>query len=375
MTKTIKLAISLIQDDLEYKDLCKELFEMQYLSAKASNLIMTYLYADKQQEFLMKDEGMDVPNPKEMYGKSRMTYLNDKMSEMMPGFYSANISQTRAFVETQFSKDIKKGLLKGNVSLTNFRRDSALYIHNNAYSIFETEKGLGVKVSLFSRGKSKELGLKNGKITFLFPHMSVGEKTTVLRMLSGDYKQGAGSLTYNKRKKKWMFAMSFTFTPEECTGCNTLIVSLGEKVLLTLSVRDSGTMEEKPMKWKDQNVPGLEELEANQQKFYALRKKYGNCSRVASDTKCGKGYKKRTERLVALGQKERNFRNTFNHKISRYVVDMAKRYDCGLIQLMDFSKTENAAFQSWAYYDLQEKIAYKAKEKGIEIMAVSSEKE
>lgn len=176
MTKTIKLAISLIQDDLEYKDLCKELFEMQYLSAKASNLIMTYLYADKQQEFLMKDEGMDVPNPKEMYWKSRMTYLYDKMSEMMPGFYSANISQTRAFVENQFSKDIKKGLLKGNVSLANFRRDSALYIHNNAYSIFEKEKGLGVKISLFSRGKSKELGLKNGKITFLFPHMSVGEK-------------------------------------------------------------------------------------------------------------------------------------------------------------------------------------------------------
>ena len=75
MTKTIKLAISLIQDDLEYKDLCKELFEMQYLSAKASNLIMTYLYVDKQQEFLMKDEGMDVPNPKEMSGKSRMTSL------------------------------------------------------------------------------------------------------------------------------------------------------------------------------------------------------------------------------------------------------------------------------------------------------------
>lgn len=54
---------------------------------------------------------------------------------------------------------------------------------------------------------------------------------------------------------------------------------------------------------------------------------------------------------------------------------MAKRYDCGLIQLMDFSKTENAAFQSWVYCDLQEKIAYKAKEKGIEMMTVSSEKE
>ena len=30
---------------------------------------------------------------------------------------------------------------------------------------------------------------------------------------------------------------------------------------------------------------------------------------------------------------------------------MAQRYDCGLIELEDFSETENVAFGDWTYYD------------------------
>ena len=100
MVKTIKLAISLIDENkISYKDLCEELFQMQYLSAKACNRVMSYLYADKQQEFIMKDANMDIPTPKEMYGKSRMAYINDKLKEIMTTSYSGNISQTRSFVE------------------------------------------------------------------------------------------------------------------------------------------------------------------------------------------------------------------------------------------------------------------------------------
>lgn len=373
MNKTIKLAISLNQDDIEYKDLCKELFEMQYLSAKASNRIMTFLYADKQQEFIMKDAGIDIPAPTELYGKSRMTYLYNKMAEIMTTSNSANISQARAFVENQFSKDVKKGLLKGNCSLTNFRRDSAIYLHNKSYTLFETEKGLGVKISLFSKSHSKELGLKNGIITFSLPHINAGEKSILIRMMSKEYKQGSGSLTYNKHKKKWMLAMSYTFTPEECTGENTLNVRLGEEVLLRLTAKKGET--ELRMKPYDKVVPGLEELVAVRKKFMELRRTYGNATRIASDNNCGKGYRKRADKLLKLQDKERRFRDTFNHKISRYIVDMAQRYDCGLIELEDFSETENAAFGDWAYYDLQQKITYKAQEKGIEVMEVSSKKE
>jgi len=148
MVKTIKLAISLIDENkISYKDLCEELFQMQYLSAKACNRVMSYLYADKQQEFIMKDANMDIPTPKEMYGKSRMSYINDKLKEIMTTSYSGNISQTRSFVENQFSKDVKKGLFKGNVSLTNFKRTGAISLHNKSYKLFETDKEIAVSIS------------------------------------------------------------------------------------------------------------------------------------------------------------------------------------------------------------------------------------
>lgn len=59
--------------------------------------------------------------------------------------------------------------------------------------------------------------------------------------------------------------MSYTFTPEECTGENTLNVRLGEEVLLRLTAKKGET--ELRMKPYDKVVPGLEELVAVRKKF------------------------------------------------------------------------------------------------------------
>jgi IS605 OrfB family transposase len=373
MTKTVKLALSFIDDDIiSYADLCKELFEMQYLSAKACNRMMSYLYANKQQEFAMLEREENIPNPQDLYGKSLKGYVYDKLKEAMPTSYSGNVSQTQAFVLSQFATDIKKGLLKGDVSLTNFRRNGALHMVNKAYSLFENDKGIGIELSLFNKPKSKELGLKTGKLSFMIPKVNKYQKSILLRMMSGEYKQGAASLSYNRKKKKWMIALSFTFDEKECTGENTLIVRLDSEVLMRLQVKNESTQKLLKMKEYDDIVPGLEELQHMQKKMFAMRKAYGNATRIASANNVGKGYKKRAEKLLELGNKEARFRDTFNHKISRYIIDIAKRYNCGLIQLEDFSKIENVAFGDWTYYDLENKIVYKAKENGIDTMEVTT---
>ena len=374
MVKTLKLAIALINEDkITHKNLNKELFDMQYLTAKACNRVMTYLYADTQQTFIMKEQGLAIPSANDMYGKSRMSYLTNKIGEIMTTSHSRIANQTRTFVEKQFAKDVKKGLLKGNVSLTNFRRDCAIHLHNNSYKLIETDKGQGVIISLFNKSKTREFGWKTGQIEFFFPRISKAEKTILQHIRSGKYKQTAATLTYNKHKKKWMISIPYSFTPEESTGQNTLTVRLGSDVLLNLSVKNEGTQEIKKMKRYDAIVPGLEELQAMRSKMYALRKSYGNATRIASANNCGKGYKKRAEKLLQLRDKEARFRDTFNHKISRYIIDIAKKYDCGLIVLEDFSKTENAAFGDWVYYDLASKIGYKAEEVGISVMEMNTD--
>ena len=375
MTKTIKLALSFLDEDvIPYSVLCKELFDIQYRSAKISNRIMSYLYANKQQEFIMQDNGDSIKTENELYGKSLKGYLYDKMKDELPSLYTANIGQLRSFIENQFSKDIKKGLLKGSVSLTNFKRDMPIYLHNKSYQFIETDKGIGVVISLFSREKRKSLGMKTGQISFLIPRLNKYQKTIINQIISNEYKQGAANLIYDTKKKKWMIAVSFSFKPKECTGQNTLIVRLGTDVLLRLRVIDGKTKTLQKMDKYDDFVPGLEELQSVQKKMFAMRQSYGNATRIASANNYGKGYKKRAAKILELGKKESRFRNTFNHKISRYVVEIAKRYDCGLIELEDFSKTENAAFENWAYYDLESKITYKAEEEGIKTIETTTDK-
>ena len=376
MTKTIKLALSFLDEDvIPYSVLCKELFDIQYISAKISNRIMSYLYANKQQEFIMHDNGGSIKTENELYGKSLSGYLYDKMKDELPSLYTANIGQLRSFVENQFSKDIKKGLLKGSVSLTNFKRDMPIYLHNKSYQFIKTDKGIGVVISLFSREKRKSLGMKTGQISFLIPRLNKYQKTIINQIISNEYKQGAANLIYDTKKKKWMIAVSFSFKPKECTGQNTLNVRLGEDVLLSLRVIDGKTKTLQKMGKYDDFVPGLEELQAVQKKMFAMRQSYGNGTRIASANNYGKGYKKRTAKILELGKKESRFRDTFNHKISRYVVEIAKRYDCGLIELEDFSKTENTAFKNWSYYDLENKITYKAEEEGIKTIETTTNKD
>ena len=375
MTKTIKLALSFLDEDvIPYSVLCKELFDIQYRSAKISNRIMSYLYANKQQEFIMQDNGDSIKTENELYGKSLSGYLYDKMKNELPSLYTANIGQLKSFIENQFSKDIKKGLLKGSVSLTTFKRNMPIYLHNKSYQFIETDKGVGVVISLFSREKRKSLGMKTGQISFLIPRLNKYQKTIINQIISNEYKQSAANLIYDTKKKKWMIAVSFSFKPKECTGQNTLIVRLGTDVLLRLSVIDGKTKTLQKMDKYDDFVPGLEELQSVQKKMFAMRQSYGNATRIASANNYGKGYKKRAAKILELGKKESRFRDTFNHKISRYVVEIAKRYDCGLIELEDFSKTENAAFENWAYYDLENKITYKAEEEGIKTIETTTDK-
>ena len=70
-----------------------------------------------------------------------------------------------------------------------------------------------------------------------------------------------------------------------------------------------------------------------------------------------------------------NFADTYNHKISKYIVEFAIKNNCGVIQMEDLSgataNTHNKMLKDWSYYDLQQKIEYKAKEQGIEVKKVN----
>jgi IS605 OrfB family transposase len=92
-------------------------------------------------------------------------------------------------------------------------------------------------------------------------------------------------------------------------------------------------------------------------------------SKWAGDGRRGHGYKTRMKPLEKLRGKVSNYADTFNHKYSRYIVDFALKNHCGVIQIEDLSgvtsNTHEKFLKDWSYYDLQQKIIYKAREYGI----------
>ena len=157
-TKCIKLAGEYAKENsLEKDKFFNELRDIQYKTWLACNRAITYFYSNDMQNLIQKDVGIPKEDDKNIFGKSFGAWVENRMNEIMEGALSNNIAQTRQFVSNRYSQDKKNGLLKGNVSLSQFKRDLPIIIHNKAYTIIETHKGLGVEIGFFNKEKQQKL--------------------------------------------------------------------------------------------------------------------------------------------------------------------------------------------------------------------------
>ena len=373
MNKCIKLQIQLNDDNIDIKELYKELWDIQYKTRTACNFAMNLQYNDLMRKQIEKLENGEFKKDKSLYGKSFMTWMYDKMSEYMNGISSANVAQTRAFVMSKANFN-PVDILKGEKTLTTFKQDIPIFIHNGSYKIWINDnKEYNVETTLFNREKQKELNVK--RINFKFVNPDGNCKATLDKMMNGEYKQGAGQIIWNKRKKKWMFIISFSFEPrlKELDEHKIMGVDLGIVNVATMSVYNENNNNYERMNWKEQKIDGAE-LIKYRQKTEARRKELSIASKWASENKIGHGYKQRMSDANKVGDKYERFRDTYNHKVSRYIVNLAEKYECGIIQMENLSgfseQQTESLLKNWSYYDLQSKVQYKAEEKGIKFILI-----
>ena len=77
---------------------------------------------------------------------------------------------------------------------------------------------------------------------------------------------------------------------------------------------------------------------------------------------------------LKISDKVARFRDTFNDKVSRSVIDYAVNKNCGVIQmemLKGITSDAEPFLKNWSYFDLQQKIEYKANEKGIKVVYIN----
>lgn len=377
-TKCIRVALEFIKKDngINENVIYKELKDIQFKTHLACNRAMTYMYNNDMANIMQKDVGIPKKDDKKIYGKSFSAWIENRMNEIMEGVLSSNVAQTRAFVVSRYKHDKKNGLFKGNVTLSQFKRDMPIILHNKAYKIIETSKGLGVEIGLFNLKKQNDLGIK--RLIFLTPRLGASEKSIFRRLMDKSYKLGTGQISYNLRKKKWMITISYTFTKENNQSNidhnKVMGIDLGIVNVATMSIYDNDKEEYIQMHWKDRAISGIE-LIAHRQKLEARRKNLSIASKWASDNRIGHGYKNRMIYANKHGDKFNRFKDTFNHKVSRYIVDMAIKYGVGVIQMEDLSgftnKQSESLLKNWSYYDLQNKIIYKAEEHEIKVNLIN----
>lgn len=112
-------------------------------------------------------------------------------------------------------------------------------------------------------------------------------------------------------------------------------------------------------------------IQHDRMRFYRHRKSLQESLKYA---KGGHGRNRKTQALNDLREKESNWSQTINHTITRELIKIAQEYKVTTIKMEDLSgittNTKDYFLKSWAYYQLQTNIEYKAKELGISILWV-----
>lgn len=103
-----------------------------------------------------------------------------------------------------------------------------------------------------------------------------------------------------------------------------------------------------------------------------LQKRRQNLQKSLVLSKGGHGRKRKLKALESLNEKERNWVKTYNHKISKAIIDFAlknKAEQINLEFLKGYGNRESNDFvlRNWSYFELQQFIEYKAKIEGIQV--------
>jgi len=96
---------------------------------------------------------------------------------------TGNVSQTNQFVSKRFKDDIKKGVFKGQVSLSNFKQSIPIFLANKNYKININQKGFEVKCSLFNNLYMKENDIK--QVNFTIESLGSSQKSILNKIVSG----------------------------------------------------------------------------------------------------------------------------------------------------------------------------------------------
>ena len=364
-----KLKLTILNEDEEKrKEQYKFIRDSQYSQYQALNLGMGYVMSG--------------------YLNANRDIKSDKFKEHMKGFKNSNpifkdlklgkgvdtLSAVTRKVRDDFSISLKNGLAKGERSPINYKRNSPLITRGRNLTFYYDDKDVLIKwvnnitfkVILGHKGyNSEELTHTLNKI-IEGQNLLKNEKDKELKkqLSKKVYSVSQSSLYFDKNNN---LIINLTLNLPESNNDDFVVgrvlgVDLGVKYPAYVCLSDDT--------YKREHIGEALEL-IKQRKQYQERRK--RTQQQLKSVKGGKGRNKKLKNLNHLSDCERNFAKTYNHMISKRVVDFAKKHKCEFIHLEKLIKDgfSDSILRNWSYYELQNMIKYKADRVGIKVRYVN----
>lgn len=221
-----------------------------------------------------------------------------------------------------------------------FKRPQADYVRNINYSFVQK----GTKISMNVLGKRIKVAFNGNYLDFFDP----------------SYKLGTAKLV--QLKKHWFLHIPVTIQSDEWTKENNQHV-----IGIDRGLRQIMTIYDEQGKTKFFNGHKVAYI---RRKYYYLRKQLQS-----------KGTKSAKRKLKKLGQKENRWMTDINHQLSKTLVDHYGKNSLFVLEDLigvSFEKTTSNKEQtrdlhSWAFYQLEKFLTYKAHLKGCQVINVSAQ--
>ena len=341
---------------------------------KAMNQYMTALYVSTIQD-ISKEDRQELNRLYTRIATSKKGSAYDLDVEFAKGLpTTASLGQK---VRQDFSKACKDGLLYGKVSLPTYRKDNPLLVHVDYVRLRETNphKDNGIYHNyesydeFISKLYDKDLEIfirfANG-ITFKMilgqPHKSIYLREEIKKIFDGEYNVCGSSIQFNDKKIILNMSMDIPKISRELDENTVVGVDLGIAVPAVCGLNNSNV--------KKQFIGSKEDFLRIRTQLQAQRKRLQKNVKI---TNGGHGRNKKLKALDKLSNKERNFVKTYNHYVSKQVIDFALKNNAKYINMEDLSgfNTNKFILRNWSFYELQQFITYKAQRYGIEVRKIN----
>lgn len=356
LTRRIQLLVN-SKDKEVIKETYQKLFDWRYICFRAANYLFTHYYLQeqiKQLIYLTEDARIKLADitrdPEGILITSRLNSARRVLAKHFKGEIPMGILSTvQMSIFTKYNNE-KADYMTGKRVLPSYKLDRPIPFHGSfatKWTLAENERDYTFRFfGLYFR-------------TYLGKDFS-DKKALLDKMMAGEIKLCTSQ--FQLKDKKIFLLASFEIKKDKLPLDTSMIAeaSLSIDYPIVLKV--------------DKKVYPIGTREEFLYRRLAIQAARQRVQKAVTYSRGGKGYKKKLAALDRFRDKEKNYIGTKLHLYSKRLIEICIKHKAGALLLTDQAEKEESAkedeflLRNWSYFELKQKITYKAERAGITVI-------